>query len=123
VVTVPAGAFANNKLKVFIQSGASGIMVSHQTSAAVEAFQVGERLRATSPTNSGGGASSSCSVTCPTGTKIASGVCANNTALPQFMQGLISGPGTNTTWSCLVKNQNSASGSIAAQGTAICLPQ
>jgi hypothetical protein len=45
VLTVDAGLFANGKLKVFAQSGGAGIMVYHQTSAAVPAFQAGERLR------------------------------------------------------------------------------
>lgn len=47
VVTVSAGVFANGKLKIFAQGGGAGIMVYHQTSAAVEAFQAGERLRVT----------------------------------------------------------------------------
>ena len=47
VVTVAAGLFANMKLKVFIQDGGAGIMVYHQSSAAVDAFQPGQRLRAT----------------------------------------------------------------------------
>jgi hypothetical protein len=47
VVTVAAGIFANNKLKVFVQDGGAGIMVYHQSSADVDAFQPGQRLRAT----------------------------------------------------------------------------
>jgi hypothetical protein len=47
VVTVAAGLFANMKLKVFIQDGSAGLMVYHQSSAAVDAFQPGQRLRAT----------------------------------------------------------------------------
>lgn len=47
VVTVAAGIFANNKLKVFVQDGGAGIMVYHQSSAAVDAFQPGQRLRVT----------------------------------------------------------------------------
>jgi hypothetical protein len=47
VVTVAAGILANNKLKIFIQDGDAGIMVYHQSSAAVDAFQPGQRLRAT----------------------------------------------------------------------------
>ena len=47
VVTVSAGIFANNKLKVFVQDGGAGIMVYHQSSADVDAFQTGQRLRAT----------------------------------------------------------------------------
>ncbi len=47
VVTVSAGVFANNKLKVFMQDGSDGIMVYHQSSADVDAFQAGDRLRAT----------------------------------------------------------------------------
>ncbi len=47
VVTVSAGVFANNKLKIFIQDGDVAIMVYHQSSADVDAFQAGDRLRAT----------------------------------------------------------------------------
>jgi len=47
VVTVAAGIFANNKLKVFIQDAGAAIMVYHQSSANVDAFKVGQRLRAT----------------------------------------------------------------------------
>lgn len=47
VATVSAGVFANNKLKIFIQSAGAGIMVYHQSSADVEAFQAGDELRAT----------------------------------------------------------------------------
>jgi hypothetical protein len=47
VVTVSAGIFANNKLKIFAQDGGAGIMVYHQNSANVDAFQTGQRLRAT----------------------------------------------------------------------------
>jgi len=47
IVTVSAGVFANNKLKVFMQDGPDGIMVYHQSSADVDAFQAGDRLRAT----------------------------------------------------------------------------
>ncbi|MFN8644730.1 MAG: hypothetical protein U0802_24850 [Candidatus Binatia bacterium] len=47
VVTVDAATFANSKLKVFVQDGGAGIMVYHQTSAAVDAFQKGQRLRVT----------------------------------------------------------------------------
>jgi hypothetical protein len=47
VVTVSAGLFAGNKLKIFIQSGGAGIMVYHQTAAAVPAFQEGDLLIAT----------------------------------------------------------------------------
>lgn len=47
VVTVAAGLFANNKLKVFIQDGNAGIMVYHQSSAGVDAFQPGQLLRVT----------------------------------------------------------------------------
>jgi hypothetical protein len=45
VVTVSAGVFANNKLKVFVQDGGDGIMVYHQSAADVDAFQAGDRLR------------------------------------------------------------------------------
>ena len=47
IVTVDAATFANSKLKVFVQDGGAGIMVYHQTSAAVDAFQKGQRLRVT----------------------------------------------------------------------------
>ncbi len=47
VVTVAAGLFANNKLKVFIQDGNAGIMVYDQSSADVDAFQPGQLLRVT----------------------------------------------------------------------------
>jgi hypothetical protein len=47
VVTVAAGIFANNKLKIFIQDGNAGIMVYHQSSADVAAFQPGQRLQVT----------------------------------------------------------------------------
>ena len=77
----------------------------------------------TGPTASGGGASSSCVASCPSGTKIVGGTCSNNTALPQFVQAFISNPGTDTDWSCTVKNQNATATAIAALGTAICLTQ
>jgi hypothetical protein len=73
------------------------------------------------PTNSGGGASSSCTATCPVGFNIAGGTCANQTTTPQFVQSSIADPGTNTQWSCTVKNQNATSTAIQALGTAICL--
>lgn len=47
VVTVSAGLFAGNKLKIFIQSGGAGIMVYHQSAAFVPAFQAGDLLLAT----------------------------------------------------------------------------
>jgi hypothetical protein len=47
VVTVAAGLLANNKLKIFIQDGTAGIMVYDQSSADVDAFQPGQRLRVT----------------------------------------------------------------------------
>lgn len=47
IVTVAAGVFANAKLKIFLQADAAGIMVYHQTSAGVPAFQAGQRLRVT----------------------------------------------------------------------------
>jgi len=73
---------------------------------------------------SGGSAVSSCTVTCPSGTKIVGGTCANNDGTPPFAQGLIANPPTNTTWSCTVKNQNAtSSGLLTAAGTAMCLPQ
>jgi len=45
VVTVGAGIFANNKLKIFFQDGTAGAMVFHRTAADVDAFQRGDRLR------------------------------------------------------------------------------
>ena len=45
VLTVSAGIFANNKLKVFAQEGVAGVMVYHETSSQVPAFQAGNRLR------------------------------------------------------------------------------
>lgn len=77
----------------------------------------------TGPSNSGGGASSSCTATCPAGSTISGGACANQTATPQFVQAFIADPGTNTEWSCTVKNQNATSTAIQALGTAICLDQ
>lgn len=74
----------------------------------------------TGPSNSGAGASSSCTATCSSGT-IVGGTCANQTSTPQFVQAFIADPGTNTQWSCTVKNQNAASGAIQALGTAICM--
>ena len=47
VLTVAAGIFANNKLKVFAQDGGAGIMVYDESSADVPAFAAGQRLRAT----------------------------------------------------------------------------
>ena len=47
VVTVDAATFANSKLKVFIQEGGVGLLVYHQTSANVDAFAIGQRLRVT----------------------------------------------------------------------------
>jgi hypothetical protein len=47
VVTVSAGLFAGNKLKIFMQSSGAGIMVFHQSAGAVPAFQAGDLLRAT----------------------------------------------------------------------------
>ncbi len=47
VATVSAGVFANNKLKIFVQSEGAGIMVYHQSSADVAAFQAGDELRVT----------------------------------------------------------------------------
>jgi hypothetical protein len=47
VITVAAGIFANNKLKVFVQEGGGGIMVYHQSAGDVEAFQEGQLVRAT----------------------------------------------------------------------------
>ena len=75
----------------------------------------------TGPSNSGGGASSSCSASCPVGSKIAGGTCM--AATPQFTQGSICNPGVDTDWCCTVKNQNAVTAVIAAMGTAICLQQ
>ncbi len=75
------------------------------------------------PSNTGGGASSSCTATCPSGHKIAGGACTNQTTTPQFVQAFIANPGTDTEWSCTVKNQNATSSAIQALGTAMCLPQ
>lgn len=47
VVTVDAGAFGNNLLKIYLQVGNAGVKVFHQTSANVEAFEAGEELRVT----------------------------------------------------------------------------
>jgi len=47
VVTVSAGVFSGNKLKIFIQSGGAGIMVYHQSAAFVPAFKAGDLLQAT----------------------------------------------------------------------------
>ncbi|MFI5397852.1 MAG: hypothetical protein ACHQ9S_20130 [Candidatus Binatia bacterium] len=47
-VTVSAGVLANNKLKIFIQSGEAGIMVYHQNAGDVAyVFQAGDRIRVT----------------------------------------------------------------------------
>lgn len=47
IVTVSAGILANNKLKIFMQDGAAGIQVYHQSSADVPAFAAGDDLRVT----------------------------------------------------------------------------
>jgi hypothetical protein len=75
----------------------------------------------TGPSNTGAGASSSCTATCPSGYTITGGTCANQSSTPQFVQAFIADPGTNTEWSCTVKNQNATSTAIQALGTAICL--
>jgi hypothetical protein len=73
---------------------------------------------------SGGAAQSSCTASCPAGTQIAGGTCHSPiSAAPQFYQGTIADPGTNTQWSCVARNQNAVSANIQAEGTAICLPQ
>jgi hypothetical protein len=77
----------------------------------------------TGPSNSGGGASSSCTATCPANHIVIGGDCSNQTTTPQFVQSLIADPGTNTQWSCTVKNQNATGTAIEAHGTAICLLQ
>jgi hypothetical protein len=46
IVTVAAGVFANNKLRVFMQDGPDGILVFHQSAGYVDAFQAGDQLRA-----------------------------------------------------------------------------
>jgi hypothetical protein len=75
----------------------------------------------TGPTATGGGASSSCTASCPAGHKIAGGTCFAST--PQFAQAYVCNPGVDTEWCCTVKNQNAVSTAIAAQATAICMPQ
>ncbi len=45
VATVAAGAFANRKLKIFLQDGTAGIMVFSSNSGDFPAFQPGDRLR------------------------------------------------------------------------------
>ena len=45
VVTVDAGLFANNKLKVFVQQDGAGIMVYHNNAADADALQAGDRIR------------------------------------------------------------------------------
>lgn len=75
----------------------------------------------TGPTVTGGGASSSCTASCPAGSKVAGGTCV--AATPQFTQGAICNPGIDTDWCCTVKNQNAVSAAITAQGTVICLEQ
>jgi hypothetical protein len=52
---------------------------------------------------------------------ILGGTCANQTATPQFVQASIADPGTNTQWSCTVKNQNATATSIEARATVICM--
>jgi len=75
----------------------------------------------TGPTNTGGGASSSCTASCPAGHKVVGGTCVAST--PQFSQAFICNPGADTDWCCTVKNQNAVTTAIAAQAMAICLPQ
>jgi hypothetical protein len=47
IATVDAELFANNKLKQFIQDDGDGVMVFHATSAEVDAYVEGDRLRVT----------------------------------------------------------------------------
>lgn len=47
IATVDAPVFANNKLKQFIQADGDGVMVFHATSAGVDAWVEGDRLRVT----------------------------------------------------------------------------
>lgn len=47
VVTVSAGVYSNNKLKVFIQDGVDGLMAYHQNAGDVDAFQPGDALQVT----------------------------------------------------------------------------
>jgi hypothetical protein len=77
----------------------------------------------TGPTNTGAGASSSCSAPCAVGYVITGGTCAS--ATPQFSQATIdcSGGTAKREWCCTVKNQNAVSTAITAQATAICIPQ
>lgn len=75
----------------------------------------------TGPTNTGAAATSSCTATCPAGSTITGGVCIAVSPSLQFTQGQIGDPGTNTQWSCQVRNQNAVSTAITANGTAICL--
>jgi len=45
IVTVSAGVFANNKLRIFLQEGSEGILVFHESAGDVDAFQAGDLLR------------------------------------------------------------------------------
>jgi hypothetical protein len=74
----------------------------------------------TGPSNTGAGASSSCTASCPAAHKLVGGTCTS--ATPQFVQAAAC-TGANTDWCCTVKNQNAVSAAIQAQGVAICLPQ
>jgi hypothetical protein len=74
----------------------------------------------TGPSNSGAGASSSCTASCPAGDKVVGGTCTSST--PQFVQASLC-PASFVDWCCTVKNQNAVSAAIQAQGVAICLPQ
>lgn len=47
VASVTAGVFSNNKLKIFLQDGADGIMLYHESAADIEAFAAGDRIRVT----------------------------------------------------------------------------
>lgn len=74
--------------------------------------------------SSGGNATSTCTATCPANTIISGGTCANADGNPVFVQAFISDPGTNTIWSCTIKNANATSSPVlTAAGTAICINQ
>lgn len=74
--------------------------------------------------SSGGNATSTCTATCPPSTIISGGTCSNADGNPVFVQAFISNPGTNTIWSCTIKNANAVSSPVlTAAGTAICVNQ
>ena len=74
--------------------------------------------------SSGGNATSTCTASCPANTRISGGTCANADGNPVFAQAFISNPGTDTIWSCTIKNANAVSSPVlTAAGTAICILQ